>query len=320
MISGAMNAVTPIVGFMMFSAVRRSSDFDRRLVLAGYTRSALLVAELVALGLLWLAGASVVGLVVFQRRTPRPHRQGGRPDAGPAHRTHRDGGGGPDARGGVCVCGGPASGPDPGVRRVGHAGRREWRVAPSLPERQFSVRSAISGARVVGQPTGGVAMSARRKRDTGPPAAGPGEKDVLTGFLGYLRAAVVAKVEGVPEARARIPGVPSGTNLLGLVRHLTHVERHWLLGHAVTDWKATFHLAQSDTAESVVAAYRQTVAEANEEIASWDDLTEAGPRPPGRGRQAPSRRWTLTHLIEETARHAGHADILRELIDGATGR
>ena len=161
---------------------------------------------------------------------------------------------------------------------------------------------------------------ARRKRDTGPPSTGPGEKDVLAGFLDYLRDAVAAKAEGVPQARAFAPGVPSGTNLLGLVRHLTHVERHWLLGHPVTDWQATFHPAPGDTPESVLAAYRATVTEANAEIATWADLTAPGPRPPKPGGRPPSRRWTLTHLIEETARHAGHADILRELIDGATGR
>ncbi|MFI7120549.1 DinB family protein [Amycolatopsis sp. NPDC049868] len=152
-----------------------------------------------------------------------------------------------------------------------------------------------------------------RKRDNGPPSTGAGEKDVLAGFLDYLRAAVLAKAEGVPEDRARTPGVPSGTNLLGLVGHLTQVERHWLLGRRVTDWQATFHPGPDDTTASILAAYRETIAEANAEIASWDDLAAAGPR---RG----SRRWTLTHLIEETARHAGHADILRELIDGATGR
>jgi hypothetical protein len=157
-------------------------------------------------------------------------------------------------------------------------------------------------------------MSTRRRRDAGPPATGPGERDVLIGFLDYLRAAVAAKAEGVPETRARVPGVPSGTNLLGLVTHLTRVERHWLLGHAVTDWPATFHPAQDDTTGTVLAAYRDTITEANTEIASWDDLTEPGPR------RGPSRRWTLVHLIEETARHAGHADILRELTDGSTGR
>ncbi|WP_285490785.1 DinB family protein [Amycolatopsis taiwanensis] len=163
-------------------------------------------------------------------------------------------------------------------------------------------------------------MSTRRQRDAGPPSTGPGERDVLTGFLDYLRAAVAAKAEGTPETQARAPGVPSGTNLLGLVKHLTYVERHWLLGHDVADWQATFHPAPDDTTDTILAAYRETIIEANREIASWDDLTEPGPRPARRGRPGPSRRWTLAHLIEETARHAGHADILRELIDGTTGR
>jgi len=162
--------------------------------------------------------------------------------------------------------------------------------------------------------------STRRKRDTGPPSTGAGERDVLTGFLDYLRAAVAAKAEELPETQARAPGVPSGTNLLGLVKHLTQVERHWLLGHAVADWQATFHPAPDETTGTILAAYRETSTEANREIASWDDLTEPGPRPARPGRPGPSRRWILTHLIEETARHAGHADILRELIDGTTGR
>ncbi len=151
-----------------------------------------------------------------------------------------------------------------------------------------------------------------RRRDAGPPRTGAGEKDVLVGFLDYLRAAVVAKAEGVPEPDVRTPGVPSGTNLLGLVKHLTHVERHWLLGEKVTGWQATFHPRPDESAEEIVAAYRETTARANEVLAAYPDLAAPGPRG--------TLRWTLTHLIEETARHAGHADILRELIDGATGR
>lgn len=163
-------------------------------------------------------------------------------------------------------------------------------------------------------------MTTKRSRDTGPPSTGPGERDVLVGFLDYLRAAVTAKVEGVPETQARAPGVSSGTSLLGLVKHLTHVERQWLLGHIVADWQATFHLAPEDTTDTILAAYRETSAEANEAIASWDDLTASGPARRRDGSPGPSRRWTLTHLVEETARHAGHADILRELIDDTTGR
>ncbi|MGW4586398.1 DinB family protein [Amycolatopsis thermoflava] len=159
-----------------------------------------------------------------------------------------------------------------------------------------------------------------RRRDTRPPRTGPGEKDVLAGFLAYLRAAVVAKAQGVPEPHARTPGVPSGTNLLGLVKHLTHVERHWLLGQPAGDWAATFHPEPDETADDILRAYRETTARGDEVIAACPDLAAPGPRPGGRRGPAPSLRWTLTHLIEETGRHAGHADILRELIDGATGR
>jgi len=161
---------------------------------------------------------------------------------------------------------------------------------------------------------------ATRRRDTRPPTTGPGEKEVLLGFLDYLRAAVIAKTEGVPEPLIRTAGVPSGTNLLGLVKHLTHVERHWLLGEETTDWAATFHPEPAESAADIVRAYRDTAARANEVITACADLAAAGPRPGGRRGPAPSLRWTLTHLIEETGRHAGHADILRELIDGATGR
>ncbi|MCG5213196.1 DinB family protein [Streptosporangium sp. KLBMP 9127] len=163
-------------------------------------------------------------------------------------------------------------------------------------------------------------MSGTRRRDTGPPATGPTEKDVLWGFLDYLRTSVAAKVEGVREPQVRTPGVASGTNLLGLITHLTHVERHWLLGHPVRDWKATFQPGPQETAEAVLAAYRETTARADKAIAACTDLNMPGPRPASHGRSAPSWRWTLAHLIEETGRHAGHADILRELIDGATGR
>lgn len=149
--------------------------------------------------------------------------------------------------------------------------------------------------------------------DQGPPRTGPGEKEVLVGFLDYLRASVVAKAEGVPEPQVRTRGVPSGTNLLGLVKHLTHVERHWLLGVRTANWGATFRPAAKETAGEILDAYRETTARANEVIARADLTKPIG----GPGA---SLRWTLTHLIEETARHAGHADILRELIDGNRGR
>ncbi|MBD3544953.1 MULTISPECIES: DUF664 domain-containing protein [unclassified Streptomyces] len=161
-----------------------------------------------------------------------------------------------------------------------------------------------------------------RRRDTPPPRTGGGEAEVLRGFLDYLRGSVAAKVEGAPDAPARTAQVPSGTSLLGLLHHLTHVERATFLGERVADWQATFHAPAEVGAAVIVARYREAVAEAN---AVLDGCTDLGAplALPGDGRSSkpsPSARWALTHLIEETGRHAGHADILRELIDGSTGR
>ncbi|MFI1931633.1 MULTISPECIES: DinB family protein [unclassified Streptomyces] len=159
----------------------------------------------------------------------------------------------------------------------------------------------------------------RRRRDTPPPRTGGSEAEVLRGFLDYLRDAIAAKVEGAPEPEARAAAVPSGTNLLGLLNHLTSVERSLFLGQRVTDWPATFHAAPTDGVAEVVARYREAVAEANGALDACTDLGAPVPRPRPDG-PAPSVRWALTHMIEETGRHAGHADILRELADGSTGR
>ncbi|MYR41947.1 DinB family protein [Streptomyces sp. SID5910] len=163
------------------------------------------------------------------------------------------------------------------------------------------------------------ATRAVRRRDTPPPRTGNSEAEVLRGFLDHLRTSIAAKVDGAPEPRVRTAAVPSGTNLLGLLNHLTYVERSMFLGEAVTDWKATFRAAPGDSVADVVARYRDVVGRANTVLDGCADL--AAPVPRRRpGRPAPSLRWALTHMIEETGRHAGHADILRELIDGTTGR
>ncbi|SOD61211.1 Protein of unknown function [Streptomyces zhaozhouensis] len=163
--------------------------------------------------------------------------------------------------------------------------------------------------------------TARRdgRGDTPPPRTGSSEIEVLRGFLDYLRASIAAKVDGAPEPRVRTAAVPSGTNLLGLLNHLTYVERSTFLGEEVTDWRATFRPAPGDSVADVVACYREAVRRANDVLDGCADPGAPVPRTRP-GRPAPSLRWALTHLIEETGRHAGHADILRELIDGTTGR
>ena len=152
-----------------------------------------------------------------------------------------------------------------------------------------------------------------------PPATKGSEREVLLGFLDYLRESVAAKVQGVPEPQVRTPGVQSGTNLLGLVNHLINVERFTFLGEQITDWAATFHAAPEGTVKSLTAEYRSVTARANDTILACADLESPCARPTRHG-SPPSMRWALTHMIEETARHAGHMDILRELIDGTTGR
>lgn len=159
----------------------------------------------------------------------------------------------------------------------------------------------------------------RRVKDVGPPWTGADEKATLLGFLDYLRGSIAGKVADVPEPQVRTAGVPSGTNLLGLIKHLTLVERFYFLGEPITNLRRSMQPTREETADGLLADYQRTIEQANEVIESWSDLTLDAPRPPGRG-LPPSRRWVLVHMVEETARHAGHVDILREQIDGSTGR
>ncbi|MFD2487828.1 DinB family protein [Amycolatopsis albidoflavus] len=152
-----------------------------------------------------------------------------------------------------------------------------------------------------------------RRRDTPPPRTGSSESEVLRGFLDYLRTSIAAKVDGAPEPEAHAAAVPSGTNLIGLLHHLTFVEQSLFLGETVTNWQSTFRT--TDNVAEVVARYRKTVKRANKLLDNCPDLS--APIPPHNG---PTIRWALTHMIEETARHAGHADIVREQIDHSTGR
>lgn len=157
------------------------------------------------------------------------------------------------------------------------------------------------------------------RKDTGPAWTAPDERSTLVGFLDYLREAIAAKVEGVPEPDVRAAGVPSGTSLLGLIKHVTAVERFYFLEEPITSMRRTFRPTKTETVEGLLAAYRETAAAANAVVETWADLTQKAPRPAGRG-LAPTRRWVLVHMIEETARHAGHADIVRERLDGSVGR
>ena len=140
-------------------------------------------------------------------------------------------------------------------------------------------------------------------------------------FLDYLRESVILKVEDLDEESARRSTVPTGTCLIGLVRHLTGVEVAWFqLALAGLDPVIPpDDVSPIDTVASTVASYRGATAVSNAIVHDCDSLEQLC----ARAITTPtplSLRWLLVHMVEETARHAGHADILREQIDGRTGR
>lgn len=171
----------------------------------------------------------------------------------------------------------------------------------------------------------GVSMTTTpARRDTGPPGVDSDEKTTLLAFLNYVRDGVTAKAQGLADAQGRAPGVPSGTSVLGLVKHVTAAEVYWFdwafegAGTAPPD--LSMDLAEEDSAERLLAAYRAAIERSNEIIARCDDLSRPCARAAGKAGVLRSMRWVLVHMIEETARHAGHADILREQADGSVGR
>jgi uncharacterized damage-inducible protein DinB len=157
-----------------------------------------------------------------------------------------------------------------------------------------------------------------------PPHAGS-EAETLSGFLDFQRATLLWKLEGLDDEQLRRAMVPSGTSLLGLVKHLAYVERSWFqrvwAGQEVSfpwteeDPDADWRIEPDETTKDILALYEGECARSREIAAAASDLGETAKARWGQV----SRRWILTHMIEETARHVGHADILREQIDGATG-
>jgi uncharacterized damage-inducible protein DinB len=151
------------------------------------------------------------------------------------------------------------------------------------------------------------------------------EKEILVISLRRHREAVLWKLDRLDDEQLRRPMTPSGTNLLGLVKHLGAVEYGWFcetFGRATEplpfdeqDENADLRVNPGESTEDVLAFYRRARAAADEVITELD-LDTLGTAWHG---PAVSLRWVLVHMIEETARHAGHLDIVRELIDGAAG-
>lgn len=155
------------------------------------------------------------------------------------------------------------------------------------------------------------------------------ERAALLEFLGYKREALIDAVTGLSDAQARMTPTISSLSVLSLVKHSAIWERRWfqviVAGRSFPgEWPevkdaqrdSTFRLADDDTVERVVADYRAQIAVSNEILTTFDlDAPCALPEMAER-----SVRWVAFHLLEETAHHVGHADIIRETIDGRRGR
>jgi uncharacterized damage-inducible protein DinB len=165
-------------------------------------------------------------------------------------------------------------------------------------------------------------------RRTDPPFAGD-ERTLLESFLDYHRATLLLKCEGLTDDQLRTRSVrPSSLSLLGLVRHMAEVERNWfrriLMGEDVpglfwTDEEpdGEFDLVDDADVAADLATYREELGVCRAIANRHADLDAIGANL-RRGHEV-SLRWMFVHMIEEYARHNGHADLLRERIDGVTG-
>jgi len=152
-----------------------------------------------------------------------------------------------------------------------------------------------------------------------------GEKESLHVSLDRHRDAVLWKVDGLDDEQLRRPMTPSGTSLLGLVKHLGSVEYGWFcdtfdrksesIPFDEADPEADMRAAPHETTADILGYYRRARTAADQVIDELD-VDDLGTAWSG---DTVSMRWVLIHMIEETARHAGHMDIVRELIDGMTG-
>ncbi|MGH9208495.1 MAG: DinB family protein [Acidimicrobiales bacterium] len=154
------------------------------------------------------------------------------------------------------------------------------------------------------------------------------ERDLLGGFLEWYRAVVTHKVDGLSLDQASRVMTPTGLSPLGIVKHLALVERDWFrwtfagedveLPDVGEDNAPTFTIEPGDTVDAVLKMYGDDSRQAQR-------ITEAAPSMDTLSVREASwyghvtLRWVLVHMLEETARHVGHLDVMREHIDGTTG-
>ncbi|MEN9644829.1 MAG: hypothetical protein RL238_1498 [Actinomycetota bacterium] len=162
------------------------------------------------------------------------------------------------------------------------------------------------------------------------------ESATLDSFLEYYRSVFIRKMEGLDEAQVRLTLPPSELTLLGLARHMAEVERGWFRRRFADqeapflycgdeadggDPDGDFHPAPTDTMADALAALQAEIEFARAATAGVSMDTQATADPPWQRIPGwrPSLRWIVIHMIEEYARHCGHADLLREAADGQVG-
>jgi uncharacterized damage-inducible protein DinB len=156
------------------------------------------------------------------------------------------------------------------------------------------------------------------------------EREQLLGYLAQQRLYLRAAAHGLGDEEARAARTPSTLTVGGLVKHVAFVEEGWVgmvqqrgSGNDQDAYMENFQLGPEETLQSVLDRYADVAAESDRVLAGIHDLNQLVPVPKDvpwfpKDLDAWTVRWVILHLITETARHAGHADIVREAIDGAT--
>jgi len=172
----------------------------------------------------------------------------------------------------------------------------------------------------------------RRNGDDVPGQAPPhtDERSLLLAYIAQQRDGLRNAAFGLTDAQARLTPTAGALSIGGLIKHVAATERHWMdlvlgreLGANEQSYHDGFRLLDDETLAGVLADYAAVARDTDDAVAGIEDLSRDVPVPKG----VPwfpadvdnwSVRWVLLHLVEETARHAGHADIIREAVDGAT--
>ena len=167
---------------------------------------------------------------------------------------------------------------------------------------------------------------------TNPPVAGD-ELATLRGFLDHHRQTLRWKISGLSREQLLATHPPASMTLLGMVKHLAYVESTWfvevLQGGTVAPWDGVdwsldpdwdWHSAADDDPADVLELWQDAVARSDDAVlAAVDGLETRSARAHRWAERPVSLRWILVHMIEEYARHNGHADLIRESIDGSVG-